>query len=777
MTGSPRRTGTEVLAALLALATGWVALFGWRGLVEEPSGYLVPAAVGGAIAAGIGVLLRSRHWRWWQVLVVQAAALALFLDEHVSGDLNRWWIVPTRRSVENTAEHLALGGQALATEYSPVPASFVGVDVVLLVGALVLLVAIDLLACTLRRVPLAGLPVLILWMFPISLLTAGLGWRVFAATSLLFVMLLATQESRRVLAWGRQVEGGGRSSRSGSRALALGGATCAAALVLPVFVPLADASFGPGSGEGAGPGDGRSRSIDVHNPFADLRRDLSRPEPTPMLEFVTDARDPRYVRFTVLDEFSGVTWRPSDRQLGGNTPADGDFPRAPGLSNRVDGRETTWHMELRPTFTTSWLPTPYPVRSMSVEDPRWRYDPETLDVADRDGDRFRGRLEYDVVGFEPEYAATDLHTAVPPPDDVVRSMTRLPDGLPPVIRRTALGVTAGATSDYEKARLLQDWFRNDGGFSYSLDRAPGSGMLALTEFITTDKVGYCEQFAAAFGVMARSLELPTRVVVGFLRPDDIGEDRYLYTSDNLHAWPEVYFTGYGWVRFEPTPSNHTGDAPRWTTQDLPGATAAPSPTAAPTTAPTQAPDLERDQGGGRGDEGGPGVLPWLGLVVLLLTAGVPWLLRRRQRHERLAAGPGPAEVANGLWAELRATVHDLGLEWPEGRSVRRQARTLLKVAVPEPALAERIDALVLFVERARYARPSAAVDATERAAHSATVAAWSALIGGTLPAWQRHKALLLPRSVWSQPAGLGPAETAQVGSGAAEEDLVEVGRQ
>lgn len=773
---SGRRTGTEGVVALLALATGWVALFGWRELVEEPSGYLVPALVGGAIAGGIGVLLRSRHWRWWQVLTVQLAALALFVDEHVSGQLNRWWIVPTRRSVENTAEQLSLGAQALATEYSPVPASFEGVHVVLLVGALALLLAIDLLACTLQRVPLAGLPVLVLWMFPISLLTSGLGWRVFAGTSLLFVLLLATQETRRVLAWGRPVEGAGRSQRTGSRALTLGAATCAAAVVLPVFVPLADASFGPGSGEGSGPGDGQSRSVDVHNPFADLRRDLVKPERTPMLEFVTDARDPRYVRFTVLDVFSGVTWRPSDRQLRGNTPADGDFPRAPGLSNRVDGRETTWHMELLPTFTTSWLPTPYPVRSMSVDDPRWRYDPETLDVADRDGDRFRGRLEYDVVGFEPAYAAADLHTAVPPPADVLQSMTGLPDGLPPVIRHTALDVTTGRTSDYEKARRLQDWFRGDGGFAYSLDRAPGSGMNALTEFITTNKVGYCEQFAAAFAVMARSLELPTRVVVGFLRPEELSDDRYLYTSDNLHAWPEVYFTGYGWVPFEPTPGNHTGDAPRWTTQDLPGATAAPSPTTAPTAAPTQAPDLERDQADGANDEGGVGMLPLLGLVLLLLTAMVPLLLRRRQRHERLAAGPDPATVANGLWAEMRATVHDLGLEWPEGRSVRRQARTLLTLAQPEPGLAERIDALVLFIERARYARPFAAVDEAERAGYTATVAAWTEVIADSVPPRQRRKGVLLPRSVWSEPAGLGHADTAQTRSGAAEEDLVEVGR-
>ena len=56
-------------------------------------------------------------------------------------------------------------------------------------------------------------------------------------------------------------------------------------------------------------------------------------------------------------------------------------------------------------------------------------------------------------------------------------------------------------------------------------------------------------------VMARSLEIPARVAVGFLAPEQLQDGSFQYTSDDLHAWPEIYFGGSGWVRFEPTPSS------------------------------------------------------------------------------------------------------------------------------------------------------------------------------------------------------------------------------
>ena len=74
----------------------------------------------------------------------------------------------------------------------------------------------------------------------------------------------------------------------------------------------------------------------------------------------------------------------------------------------------------------------------------------------------------------------------------------------------------------------------------------------LVDFLNK-KRGFCQQFAGAFAVMAREVNLPSRVVVGFVPGDKQPDGSYSVTWHDAHAWPEVFFQGTGWVRFEPTP--------------------------------------------------------------------------------------------------------------------------------------------------------------------------------------------------------------------------------
>ena len=142
--------------------------------------------------------------------------------------------------------------------------------------------ATDFLACGLRRVPWAGLPVIVTLTVPISVLESRLSWVVFVGTLLLFVMLLATEQTGRVLAWGRSVAGGGEridsldqvvnGSTVRGAAARIGVLAAAGAMVLPAFVPVSSGLFK--GGNGAGQGHGRNGSVTLRNPIVDLRRDL-----------------------------------------------------------------------------------------------------------------------------------------------------------------------------------------------------------------------------------------------------------------------------------------------------------------------------------------------------------------------------------------------------------------------------------------------------------------------------------------------------------------------
>jgi len=137
--------------------------------------------------------------------------------------------------------------------------------------------------------------------------------------------------------------------------------------------------------------------------------------------------------------------------------------------------------------------------------------------------------------------------------------------LDPIIRTEARALTADGTSAFEKALLLEAWFRDPNIFTYSLDVDPGHASKDLADWLfTTDspnyRTGYCEQFSTAMAVMARSIGIPARVVTGF-GPGEVQADGTIIVRDrNAHAWVELWMNNQGWVRFDPTPRS-LGDNP------------------------------------------------------------------------------------------------------------------------------------------------------------------------------------------------------------------------
>ncbi len=74
--------------------------------------------------------------------------------------------------------------------------------------------------------------------------------------------------------------------------------------------------------------------------------------------------------------------------------------------------------------------------------------------------------------------------------------------------------------------------------------------------------GYYDYHASAMAVLLRSLGIPARISTGFVLNEgnfDAGSRSFVVRARHAYTWVEVFFPGYGWVDFDPTPSG-TGEA-------------------------------------------------------------------------------------------------------------------------------------------------------------------------------------------------------------------------
>ncbi|HMM40431.1 MAG TPA: transglutaminase domain-containing protein [Thermomicrobiales bacterium] len=143
------------------------------------------------------------------------------------------------------------------------------------------------------------------------------------------------------------------------------------------------------------------------------------------------------------------------------------------------------------------------------------------------------------------------------PQAILDRYLQLPDTVTDRTRALAADVTQGAQSPYDQARAIETYLRNSIEYTEDVEFPPEDR--DVVDFVLFDShKGYCEYYASAFIVMARSVGLPTRMVTGFFPADrDNDAGGFLYRERNAHAWPEVYLAGYGWVPFEPTAARNT----------------------------------------------------------------------------------------------------------------------------------------------------------------------------------------------------------------------------
>jgi transglutaminase-like putative cysteine protease len=126
----------------------------------------------------------------------------------------------------------------------------------------------------------------------------------------------------------------------------------------------------------------------------------------------------------------------------------------------------------------------------------------------------------------------------------------------------ATEVAGNATNPYTAAVALEAWFRSAGGFVYDEHPPPAREAAPLVQFVTRTKRGYCQHFAGAMALMLRYLGIPARVAAGFTSGvyDKEREQWSVYDRD-AHTWVEVWFDGFGWLPFDPTPGRGTLGGP------------------------------------------------------------------------------------------------------------------------------------------------------------------------------------------------------------------------
>jgi transglutaminase-like putative cysteine protease len=776
-----RSPGPMVPLALAAALTTWLTVWSWRGFVVEASDYLVPAMFGLLLLAGVGILCRAGRFPVWLVVCCQLLAMLVFA--------NLLWgssVLPWPSSVEATAQVLVDGVSDSRRYAAPVPASVTGVAALLVVGSMACHVLVDLLAVSLARVPLAGLPLLMIYSLPLSILAQPVPWYTFVFGAGGFLLMLEIHEEDRVARWGRPVDVGPQpiGSDLGVRAgrhhpMTVGAGATALAVMMPLLIPTLELNWFPGPG-GVGGGD---RTVRISNPMTDMRRDLVQDADVPVVRAVTDRVAPSYLRVAVLTSYTRNAWTPGGRDLPADQEASGDLPGPVGLDPSVPRDTYPWDVTISNDLDSLWLPTPLAVESIEAGE-RWRYDAETLDVHAARDDFGTAGMSYSLVEMDVDHDAQRMIAAPQAPFELASKYTKLPGDVPDMVRELARDVTAGADSDFEKVVALQDWFRSSGEFTYSLDRAPGTGTDDLVAFLADapgGRVGYCEQFSSAMAIMTRSLGIPTRVAVGFL-DSERDDDGWVFSSRDLHAWPEVYFEGSGWVYFEPTPADRALSAPNYTDLGGPGGRPTFGPTdgsAAGAGEPTQRPDFEPTPSQGQGDgeqDGGLPLLPFLVVAGAVLLAGLAMLALRMTRRGRTVrrwhAAADPAEAA---WAELRETAIDLGVMWPAGRSPRTAGHLLSHklAAEPEPGSTMRprkgrdanpeataaLDRIVLALEESRYS-PLGEPGTDAAGMRAATETCCRALRNGVTKG-VRRRADWLPRSVLSARRELRPSDQDQ----------------
>jgi transglutaminase-like putative cysteine protease len=531
-TGRQRLLALGAVAALCAVTA---FAFGRVFIGRAPTWALVATALGSVLVAGL------TERRGLAVALLASAVGLAFAITWIVFPQTAWYGLPTLRTLRAVGRSLEIVAQQTRVQVAPSPPL---PPLMLASVTAVWTSAFSTHALAIRSGSplLAVLPSVALVGFADTVLEDG-ARPIYAITFLLAALAVVFVDGlRRVRQWGpvwASLRGRRLSSVAARGARQVAAVAVLTAVLVPWLLPgfrseaLVDFST-----------DGDGIRLD---PFVSIQAQLERDEPVDLFQVTSGTS--AYWRLYALDRFDGTTWSSSDPDaeegivLSSPAQLPARFPPgAPSLSHRV---------RVLRDLDDPWLPMAYPAERVTLPDGTLRYEPD-LASAVIDGGLDQGYeylVESRIVAPEPR----DLDPVRFEAPAEYGPYTFLPATVDPRVGEIAREWAGEEPTPYRQILAIQEHLTDTSVFEYSLDVEPVADADALLNFLTESRKGFCQQFATTMAAMVRTLGYPARVAVGFRSGDETDSGSFLVTSRDAHAWVEVYFPGFGWLPFEPTP--------------------------------------------------------------------------------------------------------------------------------------------------------------------------------------------------------------------------------
>ena len=683
------------------------------------------------LAVGVITLVNLGARRLWVpaalVPLVGLITLGLYLTAVFTPDGAVLGLLPTSESLRELGDALHNGFEDVRTLATPAPTT-PGLSLLATGGIGLVAIAIDAVAVALRRPATAGLILLTMYAVPTAVAFDGVGWLPFMVAGCGYLVLLLAEGHERILRWGRPVpydDLPGQRPRpwpvrtTGKR---IGVAALMTAVAVPLIIPGFDNSalyllFG-GAGNGTGTARLGGSSL---SPFTQMRNQLLLPEAQDVMRVQTNQQRPFYIRQMVLDEVDRQgDWKRSRLRGGQDASSQLNLPTGTFRSNDEQRYRAT--IQIQSIYQDNTLPLfGLPIQIDGLPG-NWNYVPDLSTAYTRAGSTSDLRYTESFLDLRPSAAQLQASPQVSDAE-MTQQWGDYPSDVPTQVKDTVRALTQAADTPYARTLAIFDYFlRPDSGFTYSLSTKPGSSGNDLLDFLT-NRQGFCQQYSSAMAIMLRIAGVPARVVVGYT-PGSLRDGSWVVRTDNAHAWVEAYFSGLGWIPFDPTPLPGNSRVEQ-SYAPHPGASTTPNPgndaaTVAPdgsrSTDPNRLPAADRQNNASSGDTDTGLISPsravtTLAILAVLVLLLAPMLVRVTTRRRRLldAAGLEPTVAAHSAWDELLASAEDLHVTLRAADTPRATARGLVdELSLSGPAAAG-LQLIVLAEERARYA-PVAGVD-------------------------------------------------------------------